>query len=50
MTAISHVSSSPPHVHQGKPLGKPPVAGSAPVAREIKTDNLGSGKSVNRTA
>lgn len=50
MTAISQVSSSPPPIHHGKPHGKSAGGGSAPVAKEIKTDNLGSGKSVNRTA
>ncbi len=48
MTSISQASSHP-HVNHGKPHGKPPTAGSAPAAKEVKTDNLGSGKSVNRT-
>ncbi len=50
MTAISQASSAPPHIHHGKPHGKPPSGSPTPVAKEIKTDNLGSGKSVNRTA
>ena len=54
MTAISHASTSTSHIHQSKPqggktAGKAPQAKIAPQARETKTHNSNSGKSVNLT-